>query len=137
MSQHITSPGPTSKAPAERFTGDAYITILRLPTPPSRLLVAQVRFTPGTRTNWHSHANGQTLHVTEGVGLVGTRDGIVHTIHAGQTVWCPAEEDHWHGAGPESFMSHLALVEGDGESDGTTWREPVGDEDYLRPPTSP
>ena len=135
VSQQISGPGATMKAPAERFTGDVYLSILKTPTEPSRLLVAQVRFTPGARTNWHSHAVGQTLHVTEGTGLVGTRDGVVHEIHAGQTVWCPADEDHWHGAGPETYMSHLALVEGDGHTDGTTWREPVSDKDYTAAPT--
>ncbi len=143
MSQQISGPGKAMKAPAERFTGDVYLSMLKMPTEPSRLLVAQVRFTPGARTNWHSHALGDVegltegtgLVGTEGTGLVGTRDGVVHQIHAGQTVWCPADEDHWHGAGPETYMSHLALVEGDGGADGTTWREPVEDGDYTATPT--
>ena len=66
---------PTAKAPAAAFTGDVYMTPIYSGDEPSRMTVALVRFTPGARTNWHSHAVGQTLHVTEGVGLVGTRDG--------------------------------------------------------------
>ncbi|GAA2713113.1 cupin domain-containing protein [Micromonospora olivasterospora] len=72
------------------------------------MTVALVRFTPGARTNWHSHAVGQTLHATEGVGLVGTRDGSVLRVHAGETVLCPPGEQHWHGAAEDTFMSHLA-----------------------------
>jgi quercetin dioxygenase-like cupin family protein len=102
-------------------------------TGPSRMTVALVRFTPGAHTNWHSHAVGQTLHVTEGVGLVGTRDGSVVRIHAGETVICPPDEDHWHGAAADTFMSHLALLEAkpDG-SDPTTWLEPVAGDLYEK-----
>ena len=123
---------PTAKAPAERFAGDVYLTPIYSGTGPSRMSVTLVRFTPGAHTNWHRHAVGQTLHVTEGVGLVGTRDGTVFRIHAGETVLCPPDEDHWHGAAAETFMSHLAMLEAlpDG-GDPTTWLEPVPDEQYA------
>ena len=124
---------PTVKTPASAFTGDVYLTPIYNGTGPSRMIVALVRFTPGARTHWHSHAVGQTLHVTEGVGLVGTRDGDVLRIRAGDTVICPPGEDHWHGAGEHTFMSHLAMLEAkpDG-SDPTTWLEPVPDEEYQQ-----
>jgi quercetin dioxygenase-like cupin family protein len=100
-------------------------------TAPSRMTVALVRFTPGARTNWHSHAVGQTLHVTEGVGLVGTRDGQVVRARAGDTVVCPPGEEHWHGAAADTFMSHLALLESsEGGQDPTTWLEPVPSDQY-------
>ena len=123
--------GPTAKAPAQAFTGDVYVTPIYTGQEPSRMTVALVRFTPGAHTNWHSHAVGQTLHVTDGVGLVGTRNGSVLRIRAGDTVICPPDEDHWHGAAADTFMSHLAMLESrpDG-GDPTTWREPVPDEDY-------
>jgi quercetin dioxygenase-like cupin family protein len=123
---------PTAKAPAHRFTGDVYLTLIYNGTGPSRMSVTLVRFTPGARTNWHRHAVGQTLHVTEGVGLVGTRNGSVFRIHAGETVVCPPEEEHWHGAAADTFMSHLAMLEAlpDG-SDPTTWLEPFPDDDYA------
>jgi quercetin dioxygenase-like cupin family protein len=90
-----------------------------------------VRFTPGARTNWHSHAVGQTLHVTEGVGLVGTRNGTVLRIHAGETVIWPPGGDRWQGAGADTFMSHLAILEAKPDGgDPTTWLEPVTDEQY-------
>jgi quercetin dioxygenase-like cupin family protein len=124
---------PTVKTPASRFTGDVYMTPIYTGTEPSRMTVALVRFTPGAHTNWHVHAVGQTLHVTEGVGLVGTRDGMVLRIHAGETVVCPPGEDHWHGATPDTFMSHLAMFESlPGGEDSTTWLEPVPDELYRK-----
>ena len=122
---------PTVKTPAQAFIGDVYLTPIYTGAGPSRMTVSLVRFTPGARTNWHSHAVGQTLHVTEGVGLVGTRDGHVLRIHAGQTVVCPPDEDHWHGAAADTFMSHLAMLEAKPDGgDPTTWLEPVTDEQY-------
>lgn len=120
----------TVKAPASRFTGDVYLTMIKTPTPPSRLVAALVRFTPGARTNWHSHAVGQTLHVTDGVGYVVNRAGQVITMRDGDTVWTPPGEEHWHGGTAEHLMCHLALLEGVEGGDGTTWLEPVTDEDY-------
>jgi quercetin dioxygenase-like cupin family protein len=102
---------PTAKAPASNFTGDVYVTPIYNGTGPSRMTVALVRFTPGAHTNWHSHAVGQTLHVTEGVGLVGTRDGTALRVRAGDTVVCPPGEEQWHGAAADTFMSHLAMLE--------------------------
>ena len=127
----LQSVRPTGKTPASNFTGDVYLTPIYIGAGPSRMTVALVRFTPGAHTNWHSHAVGQTLHVTDGVGLVGTRDGTVLRIRAGDTVVCPPDEEHWHGAGPDTFMSHLAMLEvlPDG-GDPTTWLEPVPDEQY-------
>ena len=123
---------PTVKTPASNFTGDVSLTPIYSGTGPSRMTVALVRFTPGARTHWHRHAVGQTLHVTEGVGLVGTRDGSVVRVRAGDTVVCPPDEEHWHGAAADTFMSHLAMLEArpDG-GDPTTWLEPLPDERYA------
>jgi quercetin dioxygenase-like cupin family protein len=120
----------TAKAPAERFTGDVYVTPLHTAQAPSRLRASLVRFTPCARTNWHSHAVGQTLHVTEGVGVVATRDGTVIHMRPGVTVYTPPGEEHWHGATADNFMSHIAMLEGTEDGDGTTWLEPVTDEHY-------
>ena len=121
----------TSRTPADRFTGDVYLTPVMAPRPPSRLLASLVRFTPGARTNWHSHAVGQALHVTEGTGYVVNRAGNVIVMRAGDTVWTPPGEEHWHGATAGNFMCHIALLEGTGDGDGTTWLEPVPDDDYA------
>ena len=126
----LTKPSATAKAPAERFTGDVYVNPIKTPTPPSRLIASTVRFTPGARTNWHSHALGQTLHCTDGTGLVVNRDGAVIRMRPGDTVWTPPGEQHWHGATMDCMMCHLALLEGTETGDGTTWLEPVTNEQY-------
>src|SRR4051794_14950386 len=129
--QQLNPVNPTAKAPASRFVGDVYLTPIYNGEQPSRMSVTLVRFTPGAHTNWHSHAVGQTLHVTEGVGLVGTRDGQVLRVRAGDTVVCPPDEDHWHGAAADTFMSHLAMLENRSDgTDPTTWLEPLLIEQY-------
>jgi quercetin dioxygenase-like cupin family protein len=129
----LQTPRPTNKRPAEMFTGDVYGTPIYNGTGASRMSATLVRFAPGAHTHWHRHAVGQTLHVTEGVGLVGIRSGEVIRIRAGDTVICPPDEDHWHGATAETFMSHLAMLEAlpDG-TDPTTWLEPVDADVYER-----
>jgi quercetin dioxygenase-like cupin family protein len=93
-----------------------------------------VRFSPGARTHWHSHVLGQALHVVSGIALIGTRGGTVFEAHPGETVTCPADEEHWHGATPDRFMEHIAMWEGNGDGGAeTTWNEPVTDEQYNRP----
>jgi quercetin dioxygenase-like cupin family protein len=108
--EHITST-PTTKAPTERFTGAVYLNMIEAPTEPARLAAALVRFTPGARTNWHSHALGQVLYITDGVGLVGTRDGNVARVSAGEALKCPAGEEHWHGATDTNLVG---LPDGEG-----------------------
>jgi quercetin dioxygenase-like cupin family protein len=127
----LTPVTDTAKAPAAAFTGDVYVTPIKKAQPPSRLIASLVRFTPGARTNWHSHANGQTLHVTEGVGYVVNRDGQVIRMRAGDTVWTPPGEEHWHGGTNTTCMSHIVMLEGTDDGDGTTWLEPVTDEQYT------
>jgi quercetin dioxygenase-like cupin family protein len=127
---------PTSKAPADWFVGDVWWDVIVAGQEPSRMRVNLVRFSPGARTNWHSHAVGQTLHVVSGVALIGTRDGTVLQAHPGETVSCPPGEEHWHGAAPDRFMEHLAMWEGTGEQQPeTAWAEPVTDEQYNGPRT--
>jgi quercetin dioxygenase-like cupin family protein len=127
LSEQLSS----TKAPAQVFTGDAWWNVIYAGEAPSRARLNHVRFAPGARTHWHSHVLGQTLHIVAGVALVGTRDGVIIEAHQGETVVCPPDEDHWHGATAEQFMEHLALWEGDGnDTPETTWLEPVTDEQY-------
>jgi quercetin dioxygenase-like cupin family protein len=116
---------PSTKGPADWFTGDVYIDSIAQPQPPSRLAVNAVHFTPGARTAWHAHSNGQTLYVTEGEGLIQSRGESVIPIHPGQVIRTPADEWHWHGATPDHFMTHLSITEGSAE-----WGEHVSDTDY-------
>jgi quercetin dioxygenase-like cupin family protein len=125
---------PTIKNPPERFTGDVWLDPIATPhDADQRMTVATVRFAPGARTAWHSHARGQYLRVTQGTALCGSRDGHVVAAHPGQTIYTPPGEEHWHGATPECWMEHLAMFErGDDPATSTTWLEYVADQDYAR-----
>ncbi|WP_405462256.1 cupin domain-containing protein [Streptomyces sp. NBC_00101] len=129
-------PLPCRQDPAARFTGDVHLNLVEAPTEPARLAVGLVRLTPGARTHGHSHVLGQVRYVTDGVGLVGTRDGSVVGVSAGETVKCPTREEHWHGATGTALMAHLAWVIGGSNGDGTTWREPVGEAQYAATPSN-
>ena len=123
---------PTAKGPAEMFTGDVWLDIIAKGEEPSRMRVSVVRFAPGARNAWHAHAIGQTLHVTEGIGLVQSRGGELIEIHPGDTISTSPGEWHWHGAAPDHFMTHVAMWESPGEGQGpeTEWGEHVTDEGY-------
>jgi quercetin dioxygenase-like cupin family protein len=123
----ISPKPPTAKGPAETFTGDVWVDPITRGLPPSALNVAAVRFSPGARSAWHSHDGGQTLYVTEGRGLVQSRDHERVELHAGDVVYTPDGEEHWHGAAPEHFMVHLSITEGTAQ-----WGAHVTDEEYLR-----
>jgi quercetin dioxygenase-like cupin family protein len=126
----LTTPSTTAKGPSSWFTGDVYLNPIKKAAEPSRLIASIVRFTPRARTNWHSHAVGQTLFCTDGVGLVVSRDGTVIPLTPGDAVWTPPGEEHWHGASVDCMMSHLAMLEGTSDGDGGTWLEPVSDDEY-------
>ena len=124
---------PTTKGPAQMFAGDVHFDVIAAGEAPSRLRVNTVRFAPGAHTAWHRHANGQTLHVTDGVGYVQARGGELITMHPGDTVHTPPGEWHWHGASPTDFMVHLAMWESLAEGqDGpeTEWGEHLAEGEY-------
>lgn len=122
----------TTKGSPGWFTGDVWVDPIAVPRDDDqRMLVSRVRFAPASRTAWHSHARGQTLHITEGVALLGTRDGTVIKATPGQTIYTPPGEEHWHGATREDFMEHLAMLENDDDSPrASQWLEHVSDEAY-------
>jgi len=119
---------PTTKLPDSWFTGDAWADVIHRGEEPARARLNLVRFAPGARTAWHSHALGQALYIVEGVALIGNRDKLVEA-HPGDVIWTPPGEQHWHGAGPDRFMAHLAIWEGD----DTAWLEHVTDDEYAAP----
>ena len=123
---------PSAEAPPERFTGDVWVDTITEAEEPSRLRAAMVRFAPCARTAWHRHAVGQTLHVTEGIGLVQARGGKVLVMRPGDTVHTPPGEWHWHGTAPDHFMTHLALSDstGDPAVPDVEWGEHVSDDEY-------
>jgi quercetin dioxygenase-like cupin family protein len=114
---------------ADWFTGTVRIDTLFPVTPPARAAGNAVTFEPGARTAWHTHPLGQTLIVTAGVGRVQRAGGSIEEIRAGDVVWFPPGEKHWHGAAPASGMTHIAIQEAlDGKA--VDWLEKVSDEDY-------
>ena len=125
------APAGTVKTPAANFVGDVYLDSVFGGREDSRLVVGLVRFTPGARTNWHAHANGQLLVCTDGAGLVANRDGTVLRLHPGESVWTPPGEEHWHGALPDQMMCHYAILDETEAKDATRWLEPVNDEQYA------
>ncbi|MDX6227117.1 MAG: hypothetical protein QOI76_507 [Frankiales bacterium] len=129
----ILTQQPSAKGPAQMFTGDVYFDVIAKGSEPSRLRVNMVRFAPGARTAWHRHAMGQTLHVTEGIGLVQSRAGQLVVMRPGDTVWTPPGEWHWHGAAADRFMCHLAMWEGteDPQTPETEWGEHITDDEYA------
>ena len=130
VTRNITS---TAKGPPEWFTGDVYVDPIATPSEGSRVNVSSVHFTPGARTAWHAHPNGQTIYVTEGIGRVG-RDGAVERISPGDRVFFEPGENHWHGAAPDRFMTHVSVVEVDAEGKSATWGKHVTDEEYNAAP---
>jgi quercetin dioxygenase-like cupin family protein len=100
------------------------------PVPPARVGAASVHFTPGARTHWHTHPFGQTIFVTEGIGRCQRDGGAVEAIYPGDRVFFEPGENHWHGAAPDRFMTHLAIQQADESGSGVAWGPAVSDEDY-------
>ena len=125
----------SSEGPMESFTGKVRLEPLFRSTAPGRVQGASVTFEPAARSAWHSHPVGQTLIVTAGRGFVQSWEGPVVEIHPGDVVSCPPGEKHWHGATPDSAMTHIAIQE---ELDGkvVTWMEKVSDDIYRRLPSA-
>jgi len=120
---------PSREGPDDWFTGSVRVEMLFQAKAPSRLAGANVTFQPGARTVWHTHPLGQHLVVTSGTGWVQRQDGPVEVVRAGDVIWFPPGEKHWHGASASEAMSHLAMQEElDGEA--VEWLEKVSDRDY-------
>lgn len=125
-----TSGGQTTPGSAETFTGTVLIDGVRTPDEQSAVGCAHVRFAPGARTAWHTHPKGQTLYVTDGIGLVATHDDGVREIRPGDVVSIEPGEQHWHGATPDRFMAHVAIQEADTSGTVVTWLQHVTDTEY-------
>jgi quercetin dioxygenase-like cupin family protein len=108
----------TQKGPADWFTGDVYIDAVAAPAGTSTFAAASVHFTPGARTAWHTHPHGQTIFVTEGVGLCQREGAAIEVIRPGDRVFFEPGENHWHGAAPNRFMAHVAMQQNDDSGKG-------------------
>lgn len=124
---------PSTKGPAEYFTGTVRIDPLNSSLPPARVSCASVTFEPGARSAWHTHPLGQTLIVTAGCGWTQCEGEPIVEIRPGDVIWCPPNQKHWHGATPTTSMTHIAIQEAlDGKV--VEWMAHVTDKEYLAGP---
>ena len=125
----IKKSGTQTRGQADYFTGSVTLEPLFQAPDPARAVGVRVTFEPGARTAWHTHPLGQTLIVTAGSGLAQSWGGPLREIHTGDVIWFAPGEKHWHGAAPDTAMTHIAIQE---RLDGKTadWLEQVSDEQY-------
>jgi quercetin dioxygenase-like cupin family protein len=124
----------TTPGPSDWFTGAVYLDPVATPSAGARLSATSVHFAPGARTAWHTHPNGQTIYVLEGLGLAQRRGGPIEVIRPGDRVFFEPGEEHWHGASVNRFMTHLAMLEVDEEGNNASWGHQVTDEEYGAAP---
>jgi quercetin dioxygenase-like cupin family protein len=122
----------TANGPNDWFTGAVYIDTIAAPSDESALGAAAVHFTPGTRTAWHTHPLGQTIWVTEGVGLCQREGDPIEVIRPGDRVFFEPGENHWHGAAPTRLMTHVAMQLAEETGSAVTWGRHVSDDEYAQ-----
>ena len=120
---------PTRKASSEYFTGTVWQDPIIEAAEPARVRALKVAFEPGARAAWHTHPLGQTLYIISGTGLIGLRNEETQLVSAGDTVWIPPYEEHWHGASATNSMTHIAIQEALNGS-VAEWLEKVSDDQY-------
>jgi quercetin dioxygenase-like cupin family protein len=126
----------TKAAPASSFTGTVLQDSLATPQAPSRTSATLVTFTPGARTNWHTHKTRQVLVATQGTGMVQVKDKPPRLLRAGDVAEVPPGLVHWHGAIAGHLFAHISFIETDGP-DNTTWMEPVDEAHYQTVAVAP
>lgn len=120
---------PSRRGPPDSFTGTVWQDPIIDAPAPARVRATFVRFEPGARTNWHTHPLGQTLCFISGAGRVQSWDGKIREVRAGDIVWIPPNEKHWHGAAPTTTAVHIAITENlNGKY--VDWLEQVTDAQY-------
>ena len=124
----------TAAGNSEWFTGAVYIDSIATPSDASPVGAAAVHFTPGARTACHTHPHGQTIWVTEGLGLCQREGGPIEVIRPGDRVFFEPGENHWHGAAPTRLMTHVAIQQADEGGSPVRWGEHVTDEQYAQAP---
>lgn len=123
---------PSRPGPEEYFTGKVRIDAPFAGSEPARVGGATVTFEPGARTAWHTHPLGQTLIVTQGRGWIQVWGEAIQEMNQGDIVWIPEDVKHWHGATPDTAMTHIAIAESLNGSP-VDWMEKVSDAQYLKP----
>ena len=125
----------TAAGPSDWFTGAVFVDSIARPSGAFRISASAVHFTPGARTAWHTHPNGQTIFVTEGVGYAQRRGGPIEVIRPGDRVFFEPGEHHWHGAAATRFMTHIAMLDVDDKGNNATWGDHVTEEEYAAAPS--
>lgn len=123
---------PSRPGPEEYFTGKVRIDAPFAGSEPARVGGATVTFEPGARTAWHTHPLGQTLIVTQGRGWIQVWGEAIQEMNQGDIVWIPEDVKHWHGATPDTAMTHIAIAESLNGSP-VDWMEKVSDAQYRKP----
>ena len=126
----ITRSRETAAGSSEWFTGEVFIDPVAVPVGGARPSASRVHFTPGARTAWHTHPNGQTIYVIEGTCLCQARGEPADVLGPGDRAFFEPGEEHWHGAAPSTLMTHLAIVEVDDEGNVAAWGDHVTEEEY-------
>src|SRR2546425_5015844 len=125
----------TVAGPGDWFTGSVFVDTVAAPSEGSRLSASSVHFMPGAHTEWHTHPNGQTIWVIEGIGLCQREGSRVEVIRPGDRVFFEPGENHWHGAAPTRFMTHIAMQQANDAGEVVAWGEQVSDEQYGLAPS--
>jgi quercetin dioxygenase-like cupin family protein len=120
---------PAAEGPADTFTGQVSVKPVFNPNAVRTFGAAEVTFTPGARTAWHTHPAGQTLIVTTGAGWIQQWGGQKLSIKPGDVIWTPPGVKHWHGATEDTAMTHIAIQDYV-DSRPVDWLEHVADEQY-------
>ncbi|EAJ9122104.1 cupin domain-containing protein [Campylobacter upsaliensis] len=131
LAQELTKEAKEMKGDSRIFSGEVRVTMLFEKNAWRNFSGARVHFSPKARSAWHTHPAGQTLIVTQGVIYTGTKNGIVHKAEMGESIACPPNVDHWHGAGLESSGTHIALTQYSKDSN-VVWGDKLSDEEYLQ-----
>lgn len=122
---------PSAQGPEQWFTGRVRIDSPFQATEPARIGGATVTFEPGARTAWHTHPLGQTLIITQGRGWLQKWGEEIVEMNQGDIVWIPPEVKHWHGATPDTAMTHIAIAEAQ-DGSPVEWMEKVSDSQYKK-----
>jgi quercetin dioxygenase-like cupin family protein len=117
------------KAPADYFTGTAWIQLLVPNDPNLNCQIGNVVFEPGARNNWHTHPGGQILLVTDGIGYYQEKGKPIRLLHKGDVVNILPDLEHWHGASPDSGFTHIA-INTNTQKGLVVWLQRVTDEEY-------
>ncbi len=132
MTIYRASARATKQASSANFKGLVLQDEVVAGAAPSRIRATRVSFTPGARTNWHTHPIGQVLYVLSGVGRYQEKGKPPQILQPGDTVVIAPAVCHWHGADANHLFVHLAMLETTESGDVATWMEPVTDEEFAR-----